>query len=70
MNSNILEDVIRVYKNTRNGALPTELIIYRAGTSEGSFETVCFEGLPEISLAMKNLIKEYREANIKFGIKR
>ena len=37
---NILEDVLRVWKQEHEGQLPQELLIYRAGTSEGAYETV------------------------------
>ena len=48
---NILDDVLRVYKREHREQLPQEVIIYRAGTSEGAFGTVS-QAVNSLSLSL------------------
>ncbi|PAV61300.1 hypothetical protein WR25_13800 [Diploscapter pachys] len=56
---NILEDVLRVWKQEHEGQLPQELLIYRAGTSEGAYETILSYELPLIRGSLAKICGVY-----------
>lgn len=58
--STVMEQLIKCYARQQSGDLPTKLMFYRDGVSEGQFETVLLEEMAAIQRACTNIRPGYQ----------